>query len=88
MTQIERQEEKELAYRESAGISVSLRWNRETGNVSVLVEDSSLGEGFVVPAAPEQALQVFHHPYAYATPSARARPARGMTSSSDRKTTP
>jgi uncharacterized protein YbjT (DUF2867 family) len=27
---------------------------------------SELGESFVVPAAPEQALHVFHHPYAYA----------------------
>ncbi len=66
MTRFERKEEEELAYRESAGISVSLRWNRGTGDVSVFVEDSSLGEGFVVPAAPERALQVFHHPYAYA----------------------
>jgi hypothetical protein len=56
----------ELADRESDGISASLRWNRETGDISVLVEDSELGESFVVPAQPEQALQVFHHPYAYA----------------------
>jgi hypothetical protein len=66
MTQIEKQEEKELAYRESYGIAISLRWNQETGDVSVLVEDSELGESFVVPAEPEQALQVFHHPYVYA----------------------
>jgi hypothetical protein len=65
MTQIERHEERELAYREGDGIAVSLRWNRQTGDVSVLVEDSELGE-FLVPAAPEQALQVFYHPYAYA----------------------
>jgi hypothetical protein len=56
----------ELAYRENDGISVSLRCNRETGDISVLVEDSELGEGFVVPAQPQQPLQVFHHPYAYA----------------------
>jgi hypothetical protein len=65
VTQIARKEEKELAFRESDGIAISLRWNPETGGVSVLVEDSELGESFVVPAAPEQALQVFHHPYAY-----------------------
>ena len=64
MTQTKRQEERELAYRESDGIAVSLRWNRETGDVSVLVRDSKLGESFVVPAEPERALQVFHHPYA------------------------
>jgi hypothetical protein len=71
MIQIKRQEEKELAYREGGGIAVSLRWNRETGDVSVLVEDSDLDESFVVPAEPEQALQVFHHPYAYAARSRR-----------------
>jgi hypothetical protein len=65
MIQDGRQEE-ELAYRENAGIAVSLRWNRDTGDVSVLVEDSELGESFVVSAAPEQALRVFQHPYAYA----------------------
>jgi hypothetical protein len=77
MTPIERQEDKELAYRESDGIAVSLRWNRQTGDVSVLVEDSELGE-FLVPAAPEQALQVFHHPYAYAPnlPAHKARARR------------
>jgi hypothetical protein len=66
MTPIETQDEKELAFRGSAGIAVSLRWNPDTGDVFVLVEDSELGESFVVRAEPEQALQVFHHPYAYA----------------------
>jgi hypothetical protein len=64
MTRIERQE-KELAYRENDGLAVSLRWNPETDEVSVLVEDTELGESFVVPAMPDRALQVFHHPYAY-----------------------
>ena len=53
-TQVGRQGE-ELAYRENGGIAVSLRWNRETGDVSVFVEESELGESFVVPAEPEQA---------------------------------
>jgi hypothetical protein len=66
MTPNETHEERELASREGDGIAVSLRWNPETGDVSVLVEDSQLGESFVVRAEPEQALQVFHHPYAYA----------------------
>jgi hypothetical protein len=66
MTQTETQA-KELAFREGGGIAVSLRWDPDAGDVSVLVEDSELGERFVVRAEPEQALQVFHHPYAYAT---------------------
>jgi hypothetical protein len=57
MTRTARQAD-EPAHRESHGISVSLRWNRETGDISVLVEDSALGESFVVPAQPEQALLV------------------------------
>jgi hypothetical protein len=44
-----------------------------TGDVSVLIENSELGKSFVVTTAPERALQVFHHPYAY---NARARPPR------------
>jgi hypothetical protein len=34
MTRIERQE-KELAYRESDGIAVSLHWNPERGDVTI-----------------------------------------------------
>ena len=62
MTPIKRQEDKELAYRESDGISVSLRCNRETGDVSVLVEDSKLGESFVVPAAVASSTTAFTAP--------------------------
>jgi hypothetical protein len=66
----------ELAYRERDGISVTLRWNRETGDISILVEDSELGESFVVPAQPEQALQVFHRRHAYAPNLPRTRRAQ------------
>jgi hypothetical protein len=66
MTPIETQHEKELACRESDGIAVSLRWNPETGDISVTVEDSQLGKTLVLRAEPQQALQVYHHPYAYA----------------------
>jgi hypothetical protein len=76
MTPIGAQEEKELARRESHGIAVSLRWDPETGDVSVLVEDSELAESFVVRAEPEHALKVFHHPYAYARNLPRAQGAR------------
>jgi hypothetical protein len=66
VTQIDPQEQEELAYRESDGIAVSLRWNRKTGDLNILVEESGLGHIFVVPAELEQALQVFRHPYAHA----------------------
>ena len=42
---------RELAYRANDGIEVVLFWHRASGELA---------------AAPEEALAVFHHPYAYA----------------------
>ena len=56
----------ELDYRESNGIAVSLLWNRISNRLSVVVEDRKAGESFDLTARPENALDVFHHPYAYA----------------------
>ena len=58
----------ELDYRESNGIAVSLLWHRRSNRLSVLVEDDTLGESFTLLARPENARDVFHHPYAYAQP--------------------
>jgi hypothetical protein len=55
----------ELEYRESNGITISLQWNRRSNRLSVVVEDSQRGERFRLPARPDNALEVFHHPYAY-----------------------
>jgi hypothetical protein len=56
----------ELDYRESNGIAVSLLWQRHGNRLSVVVEDTKLGESFTIPARPENALEVFRHPFAYA----------------------
>jgi hypothetical protein len=56
----------ELASRESAGIHVSLFWSREDNTLSVVVRDSRTGEEFTVAAEPEEAMDVFRHPFAYA----------------------
>jgi hypothetical protein len=56
----------ELDYRESDGISVSLLWSRHSNRLSVVVEDRKAGESFALPARADNALAVFHHPYAYA----------------------
>ena len=56
----------ELDYRESNRIAVSLLWSRVTNRLSVVVEDRQAGESFALPARPENAGDVFHHPYAYA----------------------
>ncbi len=58
----------ELDYRENDGIAVSLLWHRTSNRLSVLVEDSQLGESFTLPACPDNARDVFTHPYAYAQP--------------------
>jgi len=56
---------RELDHRRADGIEVTLLWNAETNGVFVSVVE---GEGstleFQVP--PAQALDAFHHPYAYA----------------------
>ena len=58
----------ELDYRESNGIAVSLLWQRQSNRLSVVVEDTKLGESFSIAARPDNARDVFHHPYAYAQP--------------------
>jgi hypothetical protein len=57
---------RELAARESNGISVRLLWHPRENAVTVSVEDLHDGEYFDLAIAPERALDAFHHPYAYA----------------------
>jgi hypothetical protein len=58
--------QRELAERESGGVSVILRWEDGTGLLSVSVKDSRTGEAFDLDANESNALDVFRHPYAYA----------------------
>lgn len=55
----------ELDHRESNGISVTLLWNRTTRTVSVHVVDEGSNEDFTIESAPDEALTVFHHPFAF-----------------------
>jgi hypothetical protein len=58
---------RELDRRTSDGIHVRLLWHPEDDHVSVAVNDTKTGEIFELPVhAGESALDVFHHPYAYA----------------------
>lgn len=58
---------RELDHRRVDGIDVWLLWNEATGGVVVSVFDVKHGEAFEVPVgAGESALDVFHHPFAYA----------------------
>jgi hypothetical protein len=56
----------DLAYRQGAGIEVTLLWHRRNGELSVSVTDAASGASFELPVAPDEELAAFHHPYAYA----------------------
>ena len=56
---------KELARRVSDGVVVSLLWRRADGRLTVVVNDTRTGETLKLPARRDNALDVFHHPYAY-----------------------
>ena len=58
---------RELDHRSGDGIEVWLLWAPEGGRVIVSVHDSRSGEAFEIEVEPaEQAMHVFHHPFAYA----------------------
>ena len=67
MTQLAAETVAELDYRESMGITISLQWSRLTNGLSVVVEDNQRGESFTLATRADNALEVFHHPYEYAT---------------------
>jgi hypothetical protein len=56
----------ELDYRESDGIEVSLLWSRATNDLSVLVVDTKTDELLELRIRPHEAMDAFHHPFAYA----------------------
>jgi hypothetical protein len=62
---------RELVSRFNDGIHVSLLWNERDGAVTVAVADSRTGENFELEVGDrDNALDVFHHPFAYAARAA------------------
>jgi hypothetical protein len=58
---------RELHSRINDGIHVRLLWSRTDNRVVVTVDDAKTGDSFVVGVqSDESAMDVFHHPYAYA----------------------
>jgi hypothetical protein len=57
---------KELAHRANDGVEVALYWNRATNALTVVVDDARSGDLFEIEVAANDALDAFHHPYAYA----------------------
>jgi hypothetical protein len=63
----------ELDARHSAGIDVELLWDPRTQGVSVVAHDATSDETITIYVEPDQALEVFRHPFAYAgQPASRA----------------
>jgi hypothetical protein len=58
---------KEPAYREGDGIEVSLLWDDGDDWLTVSLRDARTGMLFEVDAAHDRALDVFYHPFSYAT---------------------
>jgi len=59
-------ERRELAHRTSDGIEVTLFWTRSSNEVTVAVLDTRSNEALEFEVQGEDALDAFHHPYAYA----------------------
>ncbi|HET6683164.1 MAG TPA: hypothetical protein VFG75_05665 [Gaiella sp.] len=58
---------RELDHRTADGVEVALLWHAGRDFLSVLVSDTRAGEAFeLVLDERDHALDVFHHPYAYA----------------------
>lgn len=56
----------ELARRDGSDVSVSLLWNRGTGELAVSVQETDGDHFELTLASNERPLDVFYHPYAYA----------------------
>jgi hypothetical protein len=57
---------RELALRESDGITVQLLWESDLDALTLSVEDGRAGITFELPIARDRGLEAFHHPFAYA----------------------
>jgi hypothetical protein len=57
---------RELAYRATDGLEIVLFWHQPSNGVLVAVSDARTRAYFELDVAPEEALEVFHHPYAHA----------------------
>jgi hypothetical protein len=63
---VEKLQVQELAHRATDGFEVMLVWNEATNELTVSVSDERTGAYFELDAAPDEALDVFYHPYAHA----------------------
>ncbi len=57
---------KELAYRKSDGLEVTLLWCNDDDSVALAVYDAKSDHAFEVGVPRDRALDAFYHPFAYA----------------------
>jgi hypothetical protein len=57
----------ELAHRRNHDFDVASYWDASSDDLYDVVEDISAGDRFSIAAPRTQALDVFHHPFAYTT---------------------
>jgi carotenoid cleavage dioxygenase-like enzyme len=55
----------ELDTRQNDGLTVSLEWDRDTGNTQVVVYDSRAASEVVFGVARAEAADAFRHPFRY-----------------------
>jgi hypothetical protein len=67
VTELIRHGSRELAYRVNDGLEVTLSWHPSTDQLTVCVCDHRRGSYFEIRPERHQALDVFYHPYAYAS---------------------
>jgi hypothetical protein len=56
---------RELAHRKGGDIDVTLLWRKGDDALTVILVEVASGTRFELSVRPEEALDVFHHPYAY-----------------------
>jgi hypothetical protein len=60
------EDRRELAHRMTGGVDVALLWDPQRDVLSVVVADAMEGTFELVLGDGDRAMDVFHHPYAYA----------------------
>jgi hypothetical protein len=60
---------RELDFRSNDGLEVALLWQPETDSITVSVYDAKTGDDFDLEVDPAEAMDAFHHPYAFAATS-------------------
>ena len=57
---------RELDFRSNDGLEVALLWEPAANRLKVSVRDTKGGDDFELDVTPSEAIDAFHHPYAYA----------------------